>query len=124
MENNQQNDGVSLFYGIVTIVIIAVVVFFAMSVERKENKENKEYGEKNYEFRIVDKYETLGSSYHIIGGRATETEYHIVYEMRCTNRPDDKFLSNWQEFDDEVNYRKYRKYEKGKVYRSKDIFLP
>lgn len=121
MEKNQQNDGFSLFYGIVTIVIIAVVVFFAMSVERKENKE---YGEKNYEFRIVDKYETLGSSYHLIGGRATETEYHIVYEVRCTNRPDDEHWSNWREFDDEVNCRKYRKYEKGKVYKSKYFFLP
>lgn len=121
MEKNQQNDRFRLFYGIVSTVIIAVFIFYAISVERKENRE---YGEKNYEFRIVDKYETLGSSYHLIGGRATETEYHIVYEMKCTNRPDDEFWSNWHEYDDEVNYKKYRKYEKGKVYKSKCSILP
>ena len=109
------------FLDIVVVVVFVISIGLAMY---SDYKEEETYGKRVYEFRIIDKYETIGSSFHLIGGRATETEYHIIFQTRCINRPDDDILSQWQEWDDEVSYRQYRKYEKGKTYQSEYCVLP
>lgn len=106
--------GLALIGFIISTFIAAIVL---------DNRESKTYGEKTYEIVIDDKYENLGSTFHIIGGRATETEYHLVYRYRLANRPKDKTASVWQEIDREVSYLTYREYNVGDRLTSSSAFF-
>lgn len=99
--------GVLLFFFVFGLIIGAAVHCV------DEAKAEKELGTESYEIVIVDKYECLGSSFHLIGGRATETEYHLVYNYRCTNRPKDKNLSEWKSRNAKVNHSTWSKYNIG-----------
>lgn len=80
----------------------------------QDHNENKKYGDIQYEFVIVDKYDNIGSNWHLVGGRASETEYHIVYKYRVANRPVDHYqYIGWVEMDREVSYSRYRKFNIG-----------
>ncbi len=98
-----KNEGIIEVIVIIGLGILALIGGFIY-----EKHENKTYGEKTYEIVIEDKYENLGSTFHIIGGRATETEYHLIYRYRLTNRPKDKTASVWRETDRKVSYMTYR----------------
>lgn len=103
---------------IVALVFIVIGIIVGIAACNSELRDNKKYGEKTYEFVIEDKYETLGSNWHLVGGRATETEYHIVYKYRLSNRPNYEVSSLWMTIDDEVPYLKYKKYNVGQRFTS------
>ena len=109
-------------------LIVTFIVFFIIAViddYADKQKIEEEYGEVNYEFVITDKYETLGSNFHVLGGRATETEYHVVYKYRITNRPNDKYNMRWcEEKDEEVSYSNYRKLNVGYTFNQNEPFFP
>ena len=109
---------------IVTLVFILIGIIVGIVACNSERRDNKKYGEKTYEFVIEDKYETLGSNWHLVGGRATETEYHIVYKTRLINRPDDEVSSHWMTQDKEVSYLTYKKYTVGQRFTDTDTWLP
>lgn len=103
---------------------IFIGLVFGVAACVHDTNEIKKHGKQMYEYVIIEKYDNIGSSWHLIGGRASETEYHIVYKMRCINRPDDEHISAWKTYDDDVNYLTYRHYETGKTYKSERAFLP
>ena len=107
-------------FATVLFVFIAGSIVFGLVQERRGHKE---YGEKSYEFVIDDKYEKLGSRFHLLGGRATETEWHIVYRYRVTNRPEDKTASGWKRTDREASHTAYTHYEVGKAYTGSSPYL-
>lgn len=114
MNNNKQETN---WFGILFLLLFgAVFVGIAIDTSHKKKVE-EELGKEIYEYVILEKYEPIGSNFHLIGGRTSETEYHIVFKSRCTNRPDNKYKSNWETHDEEVDYLTYRYYEKGKTYK-------
>lgn len=112
------------FEAITALVVIVICIIVCIAACTSERRDSKKYGDKKYEFVIEDKYETLGSNWHLVGGRATETEYHIVYKTRLTNRPDDKVSSQWMIQDKEVSYLTYKRYTIGQRFTSNGTWLP
>jgi hypothetical protein len=113
----------------VKMVIVFVGMIFAAIVGiiscNNEKRDNEQYGRINYEFKIVDKYDKLGSHYHMVGGqRSSETEYHVIYHYRLTNRPNRDNNMIWYERDKEVPYTKYRRYKIGDTLKSNNLYLP
>ena len=104
------------FIFIVFWVIVGTVFMIIACIEDKQTE--KKYGEIKYEIFIKDKYDYLGSNFHLVGGRATEQEYHVEYNYRVTNRPDSKDNMKWYRRDEEVSVNKYRKIKVGKTYIS------
>ena len=117
-----KEDDVKMIIVLIGMIFAAIVGIISCNNEKRDNEQ---YGRINYEFKIVDKYETLGSHYHMVGGqRSTETEYHIIYHYRVTNRPSKKDNMVWYERDKEVPYTKFRRYKIGDTYNSDHIYLP
>lgn len=112
------------FEAITALVVIVICCIVCIAACASERRDSKKYGDKTYEFVIEDKYETLGSNWHLVGGRATETEYHIVYKTRLINRPDDKVSSRWIIQDKEVSYLTYKRYIIGQRFTSAGTWLP
>jgi hypothetical protein len=66
-------------------------------------------------------YDDLGSNWHLIGGRATEQEYHVIYKYRVTNRPGQE--NKWYISETTVNGGRYRKLHVGQtLYNNSQIF--
>lgn len=105
----------------IMIVFVCVGGIFACVDEKRDREQ---YGRINYEFVVTDKYEKIGSTYHMIGGRAPETEYHIIYKYRVTNRPDQKDNMMWYEEDKEVRYVTYRKMKIGDRFNDSTSIFP
>ena len=83
-------------------------------------KDRVEYESKVYLIEIVDKYDHLGSSWHLVGGRATEQEYHIIYKATpLTEEAKKNFY--YRERDDEVDFKTYRKYKVGDKHKSHEF---
>lgn len=104
-------------------LIVTFIVFFIIAViddYADKQKLKEEYGEVNYEFVITDKYEKLGSNFHVLGGRATETEYHVIYKYRIENRPNQKWS---QDLDTEVSSSNYRKLKVGYKFKQNQPFF-
>ncbi len=90
-----KEDDVKMIIVLIGMIFGAVIGVISYNQEKKDNEQ---YGRINYEFKIVDKYETLGSHYHMVGGqRSSETEYHVIYHYRLTNRPSNKDNMVWYE---------------------------
>lgn len=109
---------------VVIIVAVAAIYGIAYGVVQDINSD-KEYGKLKYEFVVLDKYDNLGSNWHVIGGRATETEYHIIYRYHVCNRPVGHYqYQGWScDYDKEVSYSTYKKYNVGdKFYEDSPIF--
>ena len=86
--------------------------------------QNKKYGESRYEFVITDKYDDLGSTWHLVGGRSTEQKYHIVYRYRLTNRPDQDDNMKWYNDETTVSGTRYRKLKVGQTLYGNSMFFP
>ena len=84
-------------------------------------KDRVKYESKVYLIEIVDKYDHLGSSWHLVGGRATEQEYHIVYKATPLTEEAKKDFYYTREHDDEVDFKTYRKYKVGDKYKSHEF---
>ena len=102
------------FIFIVILIIGCTICTIMACIE--DNQTNEKYGEIKYEIVIKDKYDYLGSNFHLIGGRATEQEYHVEYNYRLTNRPDNKDNMKWYRRDEDVSTSEYRKIKVGKTY--------
>ena len=107
-----------------TILISILVLFFLCCIIINACDEvhiKKQYGETRYEFVITDMYDDLGSNWHLIGGRATEQEYHVIYKYRVTNRPGQG--NKWYISETTVNGGRYRKLHVGQtLYNNSQIF--
>lgn len=113
MNNKQETN-----WGGIICMLLLGALFIVFAIDAKHNKQiEEEYGKEIYEFVILEKREPIGSNFHLIGGRSSETEYHIVFRTRCTNRPNNENKSKWETHDEEVDYLTYRYYEVGKTYK-------
>ena len=114
-----QEDKKSLVAIIVSFAIVIVTLPMVMQCTESQNeKAMAEYESRVYLIEIVDKYDHLGSSWHLIGGRATEQEYHIIYKATPLTEEAKKNFYYTGEHDDEVSYKTYRKYKIGDTYKS------
>lgn len=115
MENkkDKNSDITEFIFGILFILLVIGCIIGGCIAACIDNKKEKELRAETYEIVIEDKYECLGSTWHLVGGRATETEYHLVYKYRCVNRPNDEYLSKWHTDDDEVCHTTWQRYNVG-----------
>lgn len=105
------------------VIIVFVLGGFVYGFVHDKNMKDK-YGEINYEFVITDMYEDLGSNWHLIGGRATEQEYHIIYKYRLTNRPDNESNMKWYTRETTVSGSRYRDLKVGQTLYNSQVFFP
>ena len=110
---------------VIVIICFAIAIIFSSLFIRYTKIQNEkyrtEYESKTYLIEIIDKYEHLGSSWHLIGGRATEQEYHIVYKVTPLTEEANKNFYYSGEHDDEVSFKTYRKYKVGDSYKSHEF---
>ena len=114
MKNDTKNFIINcLFIG------IALICFYMLcySASKWSDANYKKYIETTkYEITVVDKYETIGSTFHIIGGRASEKEYHVIYTVKpLTENAKEKMYGDYEK-DEKFQYKSYRKAEIGKKY--------
>lgn len=114
-------DILKVIFGIIIIVLALTGFIYGFVHDRSQDKK---YGELKYEFVITDKYEDLGSTFHLIGGRSTEQKYHIVYRYRLTNRPDDDNNMKWYGGEVTVSGSRYRKLQIGQTLYDNTSFFP
>lgn len=112
------------FEEIMYAVLIVVLIVGSICGIIHDKRIEKKYGKPIYEFVITDKYDDLGSNWHLIGGRATESEYHIAYKHRLTNRPDRKDNMVWYSGETTVTSGSYRKLYVGQTLYNEDGFFP
>lgn len=109
---------------IVSIIVITLAVAGCIYGFVHDRSQDKKYGEIKYEFVITDKYEDLGSTCHLIGGRSTEQKYHIIYRYRLTNRPDLERNMKWYDSETTVSGSQYRKLRIGQTLYNNSLFFP
>lgn len=106
--------------GILTLVVILTFIIGAVIGISSDRIKEKKYGPETYEIYVTDKYDMIGSTWHLIGGRASESEFHIVYTYRCINRPDQK--GTYRE-DRCVSYPTFKKYNVGQRYKVRNPYI-
>ena len=113
-------DNFGYLSGILLVMFFAGLIIYSTI---QDHQTTEKYGEQKFEFVITDLYDDLGSNWHLIGGRATEPEYHVVYKFRITNRPDDPIYNTWRIDETTISGGKYRKLKVGqKLYGNSKIF--
>lgn len=110
-----------VIFGIIIVALTLTGFIYGCVHDRSQNKK---YGELKYEFVITDKYDDLGSTYHLIGGRSTEQKYHVVYRYRLTNRPDREDNMKWYSSETTVSGSRYRKLQIGQTLYDNTPFFP
>ena len=105
--NLDENTRNNLSMIIVIMFICFPISFLIVNGCEKYNK-NHPLKYDTYEILILDKYEDIGSSWHLVGGRASETEYHIYYKY-CNRTKN----TRWEETTRTVDGTTYRKYKIG-----------
>ena len=98
---------------------IALICFYMLcsSASKWSDANHQKYIETTkYEITVIDKYETIGSTFHVIGGRASEKEYHVIYTIKPLTENAKKNMYGDTEKDEEFEYKSYRKAEIGKKY--------
>ena len=110
------------FWKVMTVVCpLAILLTCAINSCSKSYQENHPIKYDTYEICILDKYEDIGSSWHLVGGRSSETEYHIYYKY-CNRTKN----TRWEETTRTVDGTTYRKYKVGdrvNVKMSEDCYL-
>ena len=97
------------FLKVICIILPFAIVFtyFLNCWVEKNHKEHE--NNVKYQIEVVDKYDCIGSTWHLVGGRASEQEYHVIYKVTpLTPEADKEYYGNGEE-DDEVPYAMYRK---------------
>lgn len=103
------------FWKVMVIVLpMAILLTYGMSACKNTWAKNHPTKYDTYEILIIDKYEDIGSTWHFISGRASETEYHIVYKY-CNRTKN----TSWEDKTRTVNGTKYRKYNIGDRFKVK-----
>ena len=122
METKKLEDAIEGWAMLITIVVGVIAGIWAYVDQRKAAKQ---YGKLEYEFVIEDRYQDLGSNWHLIGGRASETEYHVIYRYRTANRPENHSeYRGWRTSETTVSYSKYKRYAPGTRLTSTVAWLP
>ena len=117
-----QEDKTFLVVIIVSFAIaVTLLPLFKQCEKSQYEKAVTEYKSREYLIEIVDKYDHLGSSWHLIGGRVTEQEYHIIYKVTPLTEEAKKNFYYSGEHDDEVSFKTYRKYKVGDTYKSHEF---
>lgn len=120
MKNSKESRFETIFGIIFFTIIIGGFIYGGI----QEFRTNKQYGKIQYEFVITDMYEDLGSEFHIIGGRATEQKYHVVYKYRLTNRPDNPTNMIWYCRETTVTGSRYRTLRVGQTFYDDTSIFP
>ena len=108
-------DVIKIFLFIVTVLICSYMLVSFLT--KCSDVNHKKYLETTkYEITVVDKYETIGSTFHVVGGRASEKEYHVIYTVKPLTENAKKNMYGDTEKDEEFEYKSYRKAEIGKKY--------
>lgn len=108
----------NLFGWTMSTLIVGLGMWGLYSLVRCSDKQmEEEYQASLYEIEIIDKYNYIGSNYHLIGGRASEQEFHVVYKVRPLTETARKHYYGTGEEDDEVSYARYRKLNVGKKFK-------
>ena len=97
------------FLKVICLILPFAIVFsyLAECCARKNRVEHE--NSVKYQIEIVDKYDCIGSTWHLVGGRAPEQEYHVIYKVTpLTPKADEEYYGDGEE-DDEVSYAMYRK---------------
>ena len=128
MSNNKKKEHKCSTEDIIQIIgyglLIALLVGgFIWGIVHDKIQDNK-YGKPKYEFVITDKYDDLGSTWHLVGGRSTEQKYHIVYRYRLTNRPDQDDNMKWYNDETTVSGTRYRNLKVGQTLYGHSMFFP
>ena len=102
----------------VIVIIFPIAILITYGISSCESSWSKNHPTKydTYEIFILDKYEDIGSTWHFVGGRASETEYHIVYKY-CNITKN----TSWRDNTRTVNGTIYRKYNIGDRFEVKQI---
>ena len=119
IENIKRIIGI-IFYIAIIILVVGGLIYSIVS----DKKIDKEYGTPRYEFVVVDLYEDLGSTWHLIGGRATEQKYHVIYKYRITNRPDRDDNMIWCNNETTISGSRYRRLHVGQTLYNTSPFFP
>jgi len=94
-------------------IALPIAIIFTYFLNSYTEKNHKEYENSvKYQIEVVDKYDCIGSTWHLVGGRASEQEYHVIYKVTplTPNASEEyKCIGNGGEEDDEVSYALYRK---------------
>jgi len=95
-------------------VVIPLSIIFTYLLSRCSENYQKEHDENvKYQIEVIDKYDCIGSSWHLVGGRSSEQEYHVIYKVTpLTPQADEEYYGDGEE-DDEVPYTLYRKINVG-----------
>ena len=118
---HNMDELLKIIFGFIAIALALAGGIYGFLHDRSQNKK---YGELKYEFVITDKYDDIGSTYHLIGGRSTEQKYHIVYRYRVTNRPDDEDNMKWYRSEATVSGSRYRELRVGQTLYNNTLFFP
>ena len=120
-EKRNIKDTLSVIGYLALIVILLGGFIFSLVHEKHIDKK---YGKPRYEFVITDKYDDIGSTWHLVGGRASEQKYHIVYRYRLTNRPDQDDNMKWYKDETTVSGSRYRNLKVGQTLYGSSMFFP
>ena len=105
------------------IILLPISILLTLFIDSCCKRYNETHPTKydTYEILILDKYEDIGSSYHLIGGRSSETEYHIYYKYY--NRTKNTYWEETTKIVDGTTYRKYKVGDRVNVKVPEDSFL-
>ena len=115
----------NLFAWSIMVLIVGAGMWVFFSLVRCSDKYmEEEYQASLYEIEVIDKYDCIGSNYHLIGGRASEQEYHVVYKVKPLTETARKRYYGTGEKDDKVPYYLYRKINVGSKHKghSEDLW--
>lgn len=113
-EERINNIIVKVFPWVFSIITMIGGYFIFHSCSKYEEERIQEsINSTEYRIEVIDKYNCIGSTYHLIGGRAPEQEYHIIYKVIPLTENADKHYYGDGEEDDEVSYKTYRKIKIG-----------
>lgn len=114
----------NLFAWSITVLIVGGGMWGFYSLVRCSDKQmEEEYQASLYEIEVINKYDCIGSSFHLIGGRASEQEYHVVYKVKPLTETAKKRYYGTGEEDDEVSYKNYRKLNIGEKFTGHSVNL-
>jgi hypothetical protein len=107
-----------VFPWVVSCIIMIIGYFIFKSCSNYEKERAQEIlNSTEYRIEVIDKYDCIGSTYHLIGGRAPEQEYHIIYKVIPLTENADKHYYGDGEEDNEVSYKTYRKIKIGDKFK-------
>ena len=98
-------------------VVVPLSIILTYFVNRCSENNIKEYEQTvKYQIEVIDKYDCISSNWHLIGGRASEQEYHVIYKVTPLTPNANKNYYGSGEEDDEVPYTLYRKIHVGQKF--------